>query len=75
MRKINTEALASRKGGERNLTSEVSETAKVCTDTSISLSINQAETGYEACWLRNRLRYCIWSRTCGRKSLNEKGKI
>ena len=25
-------------------------------------------------WLRNRLRYCIWSRICGRKSLNGKGK-
>ena len=26
-------------------------------------------------WLRNRLRYCIWSRGLGRKSLSGKGKI
>ncbi len=25
-------------------------------------------------WLRNRLRYCIWSGNCRRKSLNGKGK-
>ncbi|WP_339867356.1 group II intron maturase-specific domain-containing protein [uncultured Algoriphagus sp.] len=25
-------------------------------------------------WLRNRLRYCIWSRTYGRKSLSENVK-
>lgn len=26
-------------------------------------------------WLRNRLRYCIWSRTCGRRSPKESEKI
>ncbi len=25
-------------------------------------------------WIRNRLRYCIWSRTCGRRNLNGKEK-
>ena len=25
-------------------------------------------------WLRNRLRYCIWSRVLGRRSPNGKGK-
>jgi len=27
------------------------------------------------CWIRHRLKYCIWSRTCGRKSLRGRGKI
>lgn len=26
-------------------------------------------------WLRNRIRYCIWSRRCGRKNRNEKERI
>jgi hypothetical protein len=25
-------------------------------------------------WLRNRLRYCIWSRTCGRRNLKGRGR-
>ena len=25
-------------------------------------------------WIRNRLRYCIWSRTCGRRSRNASGR-
>lgn len=25
-------------------------------------------------WLRNRIRYCLWSRTCGRRNLSGKGK-
>ncbi len=42
------EPVASRKGGNCEVMSEGSETAKVGTDISAALNINQAETKYEA---------------------------
>ena len=48
MRGVVSEALASRKVVYREVCTEGSEPAKSGTDTSTALSINQAETEYEA---------------------------
>jgi hypothetical protein len=42
------EALVSRKGGKREVTSEESETTKLGADPSITLRTDQAETAYES---------------------------
>jgi hypothetical protein len=46
LRGVRLEALVSRKGGNREVTSEESETTKLGTDPSTRLRLNQAETVY-----------------------------